>query len=132
WQMHQVNMDVLEAVITEDEEQLNEVGEQFRKATEIASYLMDVIADEIGELDDYDAGRVAGRITGEVVVQVGTALVTAGVGNVLKNSELMASLIAKLGAVSDTVLAAAAKGKLLAGLEPGGKVVQIATTKMCF
>lgn len=131
WQFHQAQADIVIAVLTGDEEEINALGEQYRLVLEIGAEILEAAAEAIAELDydDYETGRLTGRVFGEIVAEVGLAIGTAGVATVAKKSATMANILQRIGAAPSSVIPPPVQAKvvLLAGY-----VEEMATTRQCF
>lgn len=110
WDLYQANAQLAYAVLTGDAAGLNELGEDQRRALQIAVELLDAVREGVAELeiDDYETGRIAGRVVGEVTL----AVVTAGAGTVISKSATGVAVINKLATLP--FIPAAVKARLLA------------------
>ncbi len=111
WNLHQGQQDYAYALLTGDDETINELGDQYRVVMEIAVELMEAVNDAIADMDDYEVGRVTGRITGEVALEVGLVVFTGGAGNAAKKAATMAKVIDKLDDLPTGIIPQAVKNK---------------------
>jgi hypothetical protein len=91
--------DAVQAVLDGDVEELKLFGEKYLRAVQYSVEILQTVAkaadDAFLNLDEYDLGRLYGRVVGEVLVALGTA----GAGTLLK-STVAINAIAKLKTVA--------------------------------
>jgi len=56
------------ALVLGDEEAMNQLGDQFRVAIQLTAEIYEAVEQHFVEMNDFDRGRLCGRITGEVAV----------------------------------------------------------------
>lgn len=120
------------AALTGDVDAADQLGEQHRMLMEAVVELWGVAhaaaVQYLQDIDDFELGRIIGRITGEVLVEVTVAIITDGAGNLIKKSELIGKILTKvnqpgIGLPEPVVVAINQLAEL---------VVDLTTTKMCF
>lgn len=125
----QAQQDVFYAVLAGDQEQLNALWEQYQLALEFGAELLEAAGEALDNMDDYEVGRVTGRIAGEIMLEIALAVTTGGAGNVATKSTTMTNVINKLDNLPNTTIPPAVKAKF-------GELVQhyskMATSGMCF
>lgn len=80
-----------------DEDTLNQLGEEYAVYLEFAYEIIDELQDELATMSDYEAGRLIGRVVGEIGLAIGTgaagvavkSATVAGVATKLKGSSLV-------------------------------------------
>lgn len=96
------NIDMQYRMILGDEEAYREYGAQGLQIMQLAAEVFNAVDDWWGELDDYEKGRLAGRIVGEIALEVGVGITTAGAGNIAKaavRSGKLPGIATKLGPI---------------------------------
>lgn len=101
WELVQDTNAAVEAAITGDDATLNELGDEYAVYAEIAFEIIDELRDELATMSDYEAGRLVGRIIGEI----GLTVATSGAGVALKSTTIvtvaskmkLTGLVAKYG-----------------------------------
>lgn len=94
------HVDAAYALLTHDHEELSEFGAEYLVVAEYLVEILDAVRQEIlnasaGELG-HAAGWVTGRITGEIAMEVGSALATGG-GSVAVRAGRIGAAVAKIG-----------------------------------
>lgn len=140
----QHEQDIFEYIMTGNEQALAGLNSDWKKAVQMASEILDALSEHLDSLDDYEAGKLSGRIIGEVALIVVPALFSGGTTAVVQ----AASYAEKLAIVLDKCGKAGKAGGYLArafgkGLTTVGQLqseIQVlkdsvaarAVSKLCF
>ncbi len=76
----QDQQDFMDALMTGDVEDLNRLGEKYSLVLEYSAEILQVLVEEMQNLDDYQKGRITGRVVAEVAI----TLATGGAGQAAK------------------------------------------------
>jgi hypothetical protein len=86
WELVQDTNAAVEAAIMGDHATLNQLGGEYAVYVEIVFEIIDELRAELATMSDYEAGRLTGRIVGEI----GLIAATSGAGAALKSSTIVA------------------------------------------
>ena len=112
------------SVLTDDAPEVEKLGEEYAETLKTAVTLIDQLRDEIVNMDDFEFGRLAGRIIGETIAIFGTG----GVGAGLKSAAII-KIVPKLKQVSYI----ASRPGLVSKLDDALDLAELmSTSKMCF
>ncbi len=82
--------------LTGDEEAAQELGEDYLIVLEFAAEIFDAIGDEIANMDDYEMGRLVGRVGGEILIEIGVSLATGGTITAARKAATMTKVVSRL------------------------------------
>jgi hypothetical protein len=125
-QVLNVQTQVIEDVLTGNQDDLRQLGEDYAFVGECAVEIIEAIAAQIDSLDDFQKGRIVGRITGEVLLLVATD----GLAQATK-AGVLGETVQRLRQVS--FLPEAVRAPVLERLTAIEQfAARLATTRMCF
>lgn len=120
--------DTLYKALHGDEAAMNELGEDFRNAYDLAAEIVDAALDHLHDVDDYEKGRIIGAVMGEALAEVAFSVATGGGGTVLKSASIP-RMIVKIRAKLPANLLSRIEPKLVAAEQHAANLAQ---SVLCF
>ncbi|QYK48958.1 MAG: Hint domain-containing protein [Phycisphaeraceae bacterium] len=125
WELVKDGDAAIEAVLTGDHDTLNQLGEEYAVYLEIAYEIIDELKGELATMNDYEAGRLVGRVAAEVALAVGPGLAGVAVKSV--------TMVSAASKIKQGALAAKYGDRIIDAMERVPvRAAAIATSGMCF